>query len=423
MRVRHKLLKPAKPIEPNMRMAAMNLALSTRTNTLDARPTWKEFDLDALVSNYEEMRRRVGSDTAIIGSVKANAYGHGVVPVAQTLVKSGIYALATSSFDDALALRRAGIATKIQMLAGTLPSSIADLLHYQLIPTVHNMELARAISYAARGPTAVYLKIDSGFGQPGIRINDATAFVNQLMRLPNIVVEGIYTHLSFFDRRGLELARAQSSEFDALLGHLEANGIRVPISQSLASAGVAVNLATRCNTVCVGRNLYGLPAVEPNLDPNFIFKPVLTAIRSCIIHITSQSAGTHIGTGGSRQLRRDSRLGVIPIGRCDGYGQAKRGRFASVLVRGRRAPALVVNLEHTVVDLTDVTEASLGDEVTLLGRNGGDYISLAEMARARGVCELDVLMSCDRRMPAHYHRTSHSDSQRVFSLDCIAPET
>jgi alanine racemase len=95
-------------------------------------------------------------DTAIIGSVKANAYGHGVVPVAQTLVKLGVYALATSSFDDAVALRRAGIAAKIQMLAGALPSSIADLLHYQLVPTAHNMELARAISYAASGPTVVY---------------------------------------------------------------------------------------------------------------------------------------------------------------------------------------------------------------------------------------------------------------------------
>src|SRR5262245_47347631 len=191
------------------------------------RPLWAEIDLAALEANYREIVRRVGPAVKVIPSIKANAYGHGVVAVARALSAQGVDALACGSFEDAVAVRAAGVATKILLFVGYLPEAVPRLLERGFVPTVANLETARAVAAAARRPPAVCAKVDSGLGRLGVRLREAVEFVSQVAALPRIAVEGIYTHLPFGDPAGLDWARAGVGEFRGVLRALGQAGIAV----------------------------------------------------------------------------------------------------------------------------------------------------------------------------------------------------
>src|SRR5262245_22306528 len=206
------------------------------------RPLWAEIDLDALDANYREIVRRVGPAVRVIPSIKANAYGHGVVEVARALSAQGVPALACGSFEDAVAVRTAGVETKILLFVGYLPEAVPHLLEHGFVPTVSNLETARAVAAAARRPTAIYVKVDSGLGRLGAPLASAVEFVKEVAALPQVVVEGLYTHLPFADPAGREWARTRLEEFHAVLRALARAGIEIPVTQALSSAGILAGL-------------------------------------------------------------------------------------------------------------------------------------------------------------------------------------
>ena len=161
-----------------------------------------DVDLDALVDNLDEVRRRIGPDVKVIASLKANAYGHGAVPVARRLCEHGVEMLSTGSFRDAVAMREAGIEAPILMFGTTLPSAIPEFVRHDLTPTVHNTEMADAVAECGDRPVSVFIKVDCGFGRLGVPLRNAKNFVLKLASRPRVNIAGLYTHLPFFDQEG-----------------------------------------------------------------------------------------------------------------------------------------------------------------------------------------------------------------------------
>ena len=382
--------------------AAEPLSLHEERTLEAVRPNRAEFDLAALRENAREIRRLAGPRSKIIAALKANAYGHGAAAVARALAGEGdTFALATGSFEDARAIREAGVDLPVMMFGGALPEAAPLLLAHGLMPTVYDLDGARAVSAAgqAAGRTAaVYVKVDAGLGRLGVPVPDALEYIRAVQRLPSFRVEGVYTHLSFFDEAEREWARGRMREFDRLLEALESAGIEIPVTQGLASSCMVAGLTSRGNAVCPGHLLYGVPSTAPSVADTSAFRPVLRAIRSRIIHAGPPKAGMR----GLPERDTPSRIGVIPLGLADGYRPAAPGRAPLALVDGARVPIRGISLEHITLDLTARPAATVGDEVVLLGTSGGASITLADLADWQGTRLHHVLMAFDGRLPAHY---------------------
>jgi alanine racemase len=365
------------------------------TSSEPLRPLWADIDLPALGHNVAVVRRLAGT-RRLIASVKANAYGHGAVPIARELVRLGVDTLWTGSIDEALAIREAGIDARILLFGGYLPGDIPALLGRGLVPTIYDHAGAQAVSAAAAEPTPIYIKVDAGLGRLGIPIADAEGPITEMAALPRIVIEGVYTHLPFADPAGRDRASENYRAFAALLERLAARGVRPSVTQVWASSGVLAGVPDACNAVCVGHLLYGLSPVSTEVASAADLRPVMTAIRTRLIHVAHRSAG---GTGGSAYGMRNAQItGVVPLGLTDGMRNAAPGQAASLLVRGRRAPVLGVSLEHTTLDLTGIDSPQVGDEVALLGRSDGLANTFHDLAGWFGCGELEALMTFSRRV-------------------------
>lgn len=276
-----------------------------------------------------------------------------------------------------------------------------DVLRYGFAPTVCDLATARAFSAAAPGPAPVWVKVDSGLGRIGVPLGEAAQFVRSIAALPNVVVEGLYTHLPFADESGRRWAQDRCRAFGALIAELAESGVRPATTQALSSAGILAGLEDGCNAVCPGHALYGLPAAAADVADGSAFRPVLRSVKTRLIQVTPSSIPRQAGIGGAISLPAGSVTGVAPFGRTDGYRAPQPGARAAVLVRGRRVTVRGVSLEHTTLDLTGV-DAAVGDEVVVLGQQEAGTIAAAEIAAWQGASADDVVLAFDRRMPRVY---------------------
>jgi alanine racemase len=366
------------------------------------RPVWGEIDLDALSHNVRELRRLLRPGLELGGSIKANAYGHGATRVAATLQQQGVPFVMTASFADAVALRASGSDLKIVMLAASLPEGIPSYLQASLTPTVSSFSVAEAVSRHAQGPTSVHVKVDSGLGRNGVDVEDALAFVQEISRLPNVIVDGIYTHLPYSDARGEAWARERLERFAGMVASIRGLGLEVPFAQAVSSPGFLTGLdAPELTAVCIGSLFYGLPAVaEPARTP--ALRRVLFSIRTRLIQISRHPRERTAGSGGTRTLPSGAVTGVVPVGILDGYRSPRIPDELQMLVHGTRVPVLGVTLGHTTLDLSAVAHASIGDEAMILGAQGDDEITLDELASASASTLLEVVMGFDRRIEYDY---------------------
>jgi len=359
---------------------------------------WARIDLAALEANYREVARRVGPDTKIIASVKANAYGHGAVACAERLSRLGVYALATGDITEAIAIREAGIRTPLLMFGSYLPGQIPSLLAHDLIPTIYNLEAAMAAAAAGTGETPVYVKVDCGLGRLGVGLDRAAEFIRQIARLPGLRVSGIYTHLPFFDTTGRTRIAAGLAGFEALCASLASEGITPAITQALASAAVLTGLRDRSSAVCVGHLLYGL---SPMADDHGMsaFAPVLKEVGARLIHVGVHPKGHDVAIGGLYGIANAMTTGVLPLGMQHGLRAAAPGQTAQASFRGRRVRVMSVSLEHTTLDLTGIDAPRLGEPVHLLGGDGDLGIAIREVAAWQNRSALEVAMTFSERLP------------------------
>jgi alanine racemase len=371
--------------------------------TEDLRPAVMGVDLDAIAQNYQEAVRRAGPGRRVIASIKANAYGHGVLEVARKLQHQNVFACWTGHVPEAIAMRRAGITSRIIMFGGYLPASIPTLLRYNLIPTIYDgVGLDAAISAARAGPVPIYVKVDAGLGRLGVSLTSARAFIRRVASDSRLRLEGVYTHLSFKDAQGEAWALDCSKCFLALLSDLRDDGIDPPVTQLWGSSGLLANLPDATNAVCLGHVLYGLSPVLPELAPLDGFRPACHEIGGRLIQVAQHMPGDPMTFLGVYRSAAAMRTGILALGLGEGMRRPIAGAGPKVLVGGQRVPLVGTSLEHSIVDLSAVAGARVGDYVVLLGRQGNQEITLQDWADWFGCSPLEVVMSFGGRIRAQY---------------------
>lgn len=354
-------------------------------------------DHDVLARNLRVIMQMAGPGQTMIGSIKANAYGHGAVEVAQALATLGVRILATGEVAQARAIRAAGIELPIVLFAGAMPDQLAELADEGFIPTITDWVGAQTLSTAGFDAAPVYIKVDVGLGRLGIPLAEAQETLLRIRDLPGLSLEGLYTHASFNDEAGKSWATNRLGAFDDLLDALRRRGLTFPITQARASSCVLAGLTDHCNSVCVGHALYGLAPMDDALMPGAAIKPVIQSMTTRVIQVTTHGQGADVAIAGLYKIDSAKRIGVLPIGRGCGFNRPQINSGAYVLIGGRRAPILAVSLEHTTIDLDRCEHVAVGDEVTLIGTSEDEQIRLVDYATWHAVGSLDVLMDFSGR--------------------------
>lgn len=361
------------------------------------RPTHVEVDLGQLAQNLAAIRRHVGG-ARVMTILKANAYGHGLVPVARHMVKCGADYLGVAFLEEGILLRREGITTPILVLGGIAGEQIPLFLKHDLTITAPSVEKLRLIDEAAAAlgvKARVHLKIDTGMERIGIHYYSAGQLLEASLQCRHVEVEGIYSHFANADAADLSHARLQLERFFDVLTFYEKRSLPVPLRHIANSAGILQLPESHLDLVRPGILLYGVyPSAE--CARTIAVKPALTW-KSRVAYFKVVQPGHPVSYGSTWQSDHPVRVVTVPVGYGDGYFRALSNK-AQVIIRGRRHPtvgrvcmdALMVNLEQGT--------AYNGDEVILLG---GD-ITAAEMAAWAGTIPYEVLTNINTRVPRIY---------------------
>lgn len=365
--------------------------------------TWAEIDLGRLKHNYTALREQLAPGCRFVGVVKANAYGHGAVPVAQKLEEWGADYLAVACLEEAAELRQAGVHAPILILGVTLPRYAGELLAWDAAQAVGDLETGRALSAAAvaAGRTlTIHVKADTGMSRLGFlcdeaHLDHAAGEIAALCALPGLRAEGIFTHFS--DADGCEAyTMRQFTRFLDLLDKLSARGVTFEIRHCAASAAMLNYPCTHLDMVRPGIALYGhYPA--PGMEYTCPLLPVMT-LKTRVAAVRDLPAGTCVSYGRTATLARDSRLAVLPVGYGDGYFRLfSNGQTVSI--RGKKAPVVGrVCMDLTMVDVTDIPGVVPGDEAVLYG----DAAPVEDGADRAGTIQYELLCDVSPRVPRVY---------------------
>lgn len=381
------------------------------------RPTWAEISCAALRRNSALVRALAGR-RRVMAVIKADAYGHGAVPVARVLEAAGSDAFGVATIEEGIELREAGITKPILLLGGIYMSDPAALVEYRLAPTISSTARLDTIAECARRqrtPVEFHLKIDTGMSRLGLPPKLLQSFVEHWRSLDGGTGEvlrlgGCFTHLASAEDCVATQTDEQLSRFKSALRRLRGLGASPGLVHISNSAGLVARSNIPETMVRVGALFFGfcLPLVLPagaNSPPALQLEPALT-FKSRVIFLKDHPAGTPLGYSGSFFTRRPSRIATLPVGYADGLNRALSNR-GEVVVRGRRARIVGnISMDLTLVDVTDIPGVSVGDEVTLMGGASDDAISAASVAKLLGTIPYEVLCSVGKRVPRIYVEAS-----------------
>ena len=296
--------------------------------------SWVEIDLDSFRDNWAEINRLVGSGVKVLQVVKADAYGHGAIEISRAAVKNGVYALGVANADEGVQLRVGGIEAPIIILSPSTISEIDEIIKYNLIPSVSDIHFAGELSrnlLENETRLSVHIEIDTGMGRGGTIASDAIAMVKDVIALPNIEVEGIFSHLSVSEMAGDEYNTLQWKLFSEILRGLEQEGISIPLRHISNSGGVLNFPAFNLDMVRPGLMTYGVYP-GPDTTPKAKLTPVMT-FKTSIVVLKDFPAGYSIGYGRTHITEGPTRIATIPVGYGDGYGVIMSNR-GHALIRG-----------------------------------------------------------------------------------------
>ena len=386
--------------------------------------TWAQIDLDAAAHNFKEIRRYVGNRSMVCCVIKADAYGHGAVRMAEEYEALGADWLALSNIEEALQVRRAGIKLPLLVL-GYTPAEAADVLaENDIAQCAYSAEYCAALSENAVKSgvkVKIHVKVDTGMSRLGFyfqdieRYKEAVSVVAEACRRPGLIPEGIFTHFAVADggENGKAFTLKQFSCFMALIAELEKQGITFKIHHCANSGAILDYPEMHLDMVRAGVILYGMKpslSVEHHAD----FRPVLS-LHSVISHVKEIEPGSDISYDRTFTAKERMRVATIPVGYADGYSRRLSNR-GSVLIHGTRCPILgKVCMDQCMVDVSAVPQAKVGDTVTLIGRDGEDEITAAEIAGIMETIHYEVVCDISKRVTRVYLK----NGKEVSVLDCI----
>ena len=367
-----------------------------------SRPTFAEVNLAAVRGNFLALRALLAPKVKMAGIVKADAYGHGAVPVARTLQAAGCDMFAVAMVEEAVELRVAGILRPILVMGAIPADEIAAALEYDLRPTIDDLATAREIERQAapHGRTvAVHLKIDTGMNRLGVRAEDAAAAAQAIAGMPHLVLEGAFTHFACADLDGHAATGGQLERFRAALDAMRAAGVLPPLVHAANSSALIAVAAAHFDMVRPGLALYGIrPCAAARSVP---LVPAL-ALKSRVAHIKCVRRGESASYGHRWTAARDSCLALLPIGYADGYPRAL-SNCGQVRVGGRLCPVVgTICMDATLVDVTDVPDVRVGLEATLLEAEHDSPLSAEAVAALCHTIPYEILTGIGRRVPRLY---------------------
>jgi alanine racemase len=370
------------------------------------RPVWAEINLSNLDYNIKQIIQKVGGKE-IIGVVKADGYGHGSVAVSRVLLENGVGTLAIATLQEAITLRENGIACPIIML-GITPEFYADtLLKYNITPVTASFENAYAFSEAAKAENKtidVLVAVDTGMGRIGfLPDDDSIEEFKKISGLPNLRIKGLFSHFATADERDKTYAEQQLSHYNSIYKKLEKAGVEVPLRTFANSAAIMEIPAAYFDAVRPGIVLYGCyPSQE--VDRNQLsIRPVMS-VKANIIHLKKVQPGFSVSYGRKFTTGRESLIATLALGYADGYPRYLSGK-GRVIVNGVYAPlAGNICMDQCMVDVTDVPDVKLGDEVVIMGSQGGLTILADEIGEKTGTINYEVVCAFGQRLPKVYVR-------------------
>ncbi|MBI1953658.1 MAG: alanine racemase [Candidatus Omnitrophica bacterium] len=362
-------------------------------------------DLKAIQQNLRQIQHFVGPRVQVLGVVKANAYGHGLVPAARALAAAGCDLLGVAAVTEGVCLRQAGVEGAILVLGQLLPEEAPLVVRHRLTQAIGDFSVARALSRAAileDQPARVHLKVDTGMGRYGVWHEEAVELSRRLAQLPGLKLEGTLTHLGMAGQ-SQEATEEQLTRFNGLLARMKKAKLPAGIRHAANSVGLIKFASSHLDLVRSGLLLYGAsPIREGNLP--FALKPALT-LKSKVRFIKNLPAGQTVSYGGTFRLTRPSKIATLPVGYAHGYTRALSNR-AELLIRGRRAPVVGrVTMEDLMADVTDVPGVEVGDEAVLIGRQGRERITALELARHARTIPYEILAGLSASLPRDISKT------------------
>jgi alanine racemase len=364
------------------------------------RPTVAEIDLGALRSNFRVLRA-VASHGELMVVVKADAYGHGAVTVARTLLDEGCRHLGVATLDEARELREAGIRARVYLQAGFFAEQAAEIVALDLTPFVFEAPMIglidRAAAAAGRIDFPIHIKIDSGATRLGVMPADIPDVIEAVRAAPSVRLEGVCTLLANAGDPKSPITDAQLRAFTGAIETLNAAGMKPSVIHVANSAALVLRNDSHFNLARPGLAIYGLPPVAAVRD-RVELRPVMT-FKTRLMQIKRAPAGSGVGYGHTFITPRESLIGVLPVGYADGYRRGLQ-HGGEVIVRGVRAPVVgAVSMDLTTIDVTDIAGASVGDEVILWGESGGEVISVNDVARLAQTISYEMLCTVGKRVP------------------------
>jgi alanine racemase len=374
------------------------------TKTVLERLAWAEIDLGSLRSNVQAIQEVVGEKTKIMAVVKANAYGHGAIEVGKAALDSGAVCLGVSSLVEAKQLRSAGIRAPVVILGYTPAENYLEIVDQEITPTIRSVDVAKSLLTAARRrekSLKIWVKVDTGMHRLGLDPEETLYFLRILKGYPNLELEGLFTHFATSDEDDLSFSNQQLSTFNKLLAEIKKEGIDIPLVSAANSAATFKMPESRFDLVRVGMAMYGFRP-DKNFDYGVDLKPILT-FKTQITQLTEIPKGDSVGYGRQFLAQRPTLVATLAVGYGDGFRRTPKN-WGEVLIHGQRAPLIGrVAMDQAAIDVTDVKgDVRRGDEVTLIGKDGQQTLSVEDVAESLETIPYEVVTGLSGRVERIY---------------------
>ena len=367
-----------------------------------------EIDLDAVAYNMEQMKKRIGDNARLIGVIKTDGYGHGAVPIAEMFEEMDyVWGYAVACIGEAVVLRKNGIKKPILILGCVFPDEYETMIEHDIRAAVYTERMAEAMSETAvrMGKKAYFhIKVDTGMGRIGFQVNEESAdVIERISRLPNVCIEGMFTHFAKADEKDKTYTLQQHEKFMWMKAEMEKRNISISYFDCDNSAGIIDFPDMKHDLARAGISTYGMyPSDE--VDKSAVdLKPALR-LTSHVSFVKEVEPGTSISYGGTFVAPEKMKVATIPVGYGDGYPRSLSNK-GSVLIHGKRAKILGrVCMDQFMADVTGIPETEIMDEGTLIGKDGSDEITVEELSDLSGRFNYEFVCCLGRRIPRVYRK-------------------